>query len=197
MDYPTFKHKLIQHAHKQIANITQYTDGDHIDYLCTQYSYAINLLKELNKTRVVDVGSGVGIAKIINPNIVLADLYTDQGRAWSKQFFQDVSTVLDTVPSIRMQSFTPEFSTKWIDTEQTFDAVMLLRFMPWSEQHFDKQNLKNMFTEINRIMADGGVLLYRPIDTQKIAGMLVDYKIIEHNIFLLTKQQINNAIEML
>lgn len=135
-------------------NIRQYLDFNHVCILFDQYTHIIDTVKEQGATSIIDVGSGVGIAKHIDSNITTANVEVD--------YFTEVEDVLNVVKDIPL--FDCTVTKKWVNTNRKFDCAILYRFMPWAGETIDNQTIVKIFTEMSRILKPEGVLVYTPIN---------------------------------
>lgn len=140
--------------HPDVKNISQYTDFNHVCVLFDQYKHIIDDVKHQGATSIIDVGSGVGIAKHIDPNITTANVEAD--------YFLEVEEVLNVVKDISLSDCT--VTKRWVNTTRKFDCAILYRFMPWAGETLDNQTIVKIFTEMSRILKPEGVLVYTPIN---------------------------------
>jgi hypothetical protein len=149
-------------SHPYSNNISQYTDERSVMYLCDVY----NTIVAHTSGRVLDVGSGIGIAKIIDPYIHTANLpanhFFNQGPA---NYFSEVEELFNLEKDYICRDCARH--RRWIETDHTFDSIILHRFLPW-DNTVTNNTLFNIFTEIDRLLNLGGVLLYTPISTDKL-----------------------------
>ena len=143
-------------------NISQYMDAQGVMSLHSVY----NTIITHTHGRVLDVGSGIGIAKLIDPRIYTANLPANysfnQGPA---NYFSEVEEFFNLEKNYICRDCARY--RRWIETDHTFDSIILHRFLPWDDT-VTNNTLLNIFTEINRLLNDGGVLLYTPISIDKL-----------------------------
>jgi hypothetical protein len=148
--------------HPYSDNISQYMDKQGVRSLYNVYNTIINH----THGRVLDVGSGVGIAKLIDPHIHTANLpankYFSQGPA---NYFFEVEESFNLEKDYTCRDCVRH--TRWIETNHMFDSIILHRFLPW-DNTVTNNTLFNIFTEINRLLNEEGVLLYTPISIAKL-----------------------------
>jgi SAM-dependent methyltransferase len=143
--------------HPDVKNIRQYADFNRVYDLLKQYARIISDIKQQGATSIIDVGSGVGFAKCIDPNITTANMDVD--------YFFKVEEVLNVVSDISL--FDCTITEKWVNTTHKFDCAILYRFMPWAGKILDNQTIVKVFTEMSRILKPNGVLIYTPINADQ------------------------------
>lgn len=170
-------------------NISQYTDKQVVTSLYNVY----NTIITHTHGRVLDVGSGIGIAKLIDPRIHTANLpanYSfDQGPA---NYFSEVEEFF----SLEKDYICRDCAVhrRWIETNQMFDSIILHRFLPWDNK-VTNRTLNNVFTEIDRLLNNSGVLLYTPINIERLHIHNWERVSTGMHTFKITKQQLYDTIE--
>jgi SAM-dependent methyltransferase len=139
--------------HPYKNNIQQYLNADHVNNLFDRYRNIIDNVRREGATSIIDVGSGIGFAKHIDPSITTANV--------NDTFFSEVEEVLDVVKDITLSDCT--IVDRWVDTEDKFDCVILYRFMPWAGQTIENDIIIRIFAEMSRILKPNGILIYTPI----------------------------------
>ena len=170
-------------------NISQYMDERSVMCLCNAY----NTIIAHTNGRVLDVGSGIGIAKLIDPYIRTANLpankYFSQGPA---NYFSEVEELFNLEKDYICRDCARH--SRWIDTDHTFDSIILHRFLPW-DNTVTNNTLFNIFTEINRLLNNEGVLLYTPISTDKLYTSNWLQLSTGMHTFKITKRQLYDTIQ--
>jgi SAM-dependent methyltransferase len=139
--------------HPDFNNIQQYLDVKHSMQMLKQYE---TLLAFTRGGSAIDVGSGVGYAKVVDDSVYTANPPID----YQVQTEQMLGVERDfDCADCRIHS-------KWIGTDDQYDFVILHRFMPWADQEADPLTVLNIFTDVRRILKPDGKLIYTPISTK-------------------------------
>ena len=136
--------------HLMYDNISQYKDVEHSLQMLKQYEMLLSITRG---GTVIDVGSGVGYAKVIDRSVHTANPLLD--------FQVYAEQMLDVECDFLCQDC--RLHSKWIGTDQQYDYVILHRFMPWADQEADPAIMLNVFTDVCRILKPEGKLIYTPI----------------------------------
>lgn len=175
-----FTKQFLKHnpSHPDYNNLLQYTDITNLQRIYGCYQQLINE----STGSILDIGSGIGFAKMIDKSIHTANMHVD--------YFIEIEEMFGVEKDIFCRDCTK--FPKWVMTDQQFDSIILHKFLPW-DNNVTNQTLFNIFSDVDRLLNDGGYLLYTPINIQKLhtkhwqkiqTGMY-SYKI--------TKQQVHDA----
>lgn len=167
--------------HPDFNNIQQYIDVKHSMRMLKQYEM---LLAVTRGGTVIDVGSGVGYAKVVDNRVHTANPPIDY-QVQAEQML-GVERDFDCADCRR--------HLKWVGTDEQYNYVILHRFMPWADQAADPATMLNIFTEVRRILKPDGKLLYTPISTKGLHT--TGWKQINTGMhtFEITRQQLYDAI---
>ena len=167
--------------HPDFNNIQQYTDVKHSMRMLKQYEM---LLAVTRGGTVIDVGSGVGYAKVLDRFVNTANPPID----YQVQVEQMLGVERD------FDCADCRRHLKWIGTDEQFDYVILHRFMPWADQEADPAIMLNIFTEVCRILKPEGKLIYTPISIKGLRT--TGWKHINTGMytFELNRRQLHDAI---
>jgi SAM-dependent methyltransferase len=108
---------------------------------------------------VIDVGSGVGYAKVVDRLVHTANPPVDYQVQVEEML--GVERDYDCADCRR--------HIKWIGTDEQYDFVIIHRFMPWADQEADPLTVLHVFTDVCRILKPNGKLIYTPISTKGLA----------------------------
>ena len=167
--------------HRDYTNIQQYTDITNVLAVYEQYE------KLISHTHgdVLDVGSGVGFAKHINPAILTTNLTND--------YFYSMEKALNVKKDYWCSNCIT--NPKWIQTPKQFDYVILHRFLPWNGETLAPEVRYNMLSGVHNVLRDGGTLLYTPINAKAVnveGWSLMNSTALPT--FIITKKQIYNEL---
>jgi SAM-dependent methyltransferase len=186
-----FTEQYLQHNpdHPYSNNISQYVDKRGVLKLYHVY----NTIITHTHGSVLDVGSGIGIAKLVDPRILTANLpanyYFNQGPA---NYFAEVEEFFNLEKDYVCRDCARH--QRWIETDHSFDSIILHRFLPWDNTVTNK-TLTNIFVEIDRLLNDNGVLIYTPIDITRLNVESWERINTGMYTFKITKQQIYDTIQ--
>lgn len=159
-------------------NLQQYASVEHNTFLIKQYE----MLLSHTSGDVIDIGSGVGFAKVVRPSVRTSNV--------GANFFVAFEQLMDIECDYR--SFDCLYTDDWVRADTLFDYAILHRFMPWSGQTLDARTKSHMFTGVNRVLKDSGVLIYTPIS---ITGLDTSrWEKIDTRTYKITKAQIYDEI---
>lgn len=185
----TFTEQYLQHNpdHPYRDNIRQYTDKQGVLGLYGVY----NIILNHTHGRVLDVGSGIGIAKLVDPYIHTSNIpaYLNQGPA---DYFLEVEEFFGLESDYICRDCVQH--QRWIETNQSFDSIVLHRFLPW-DNTVTKKTIINIFTEIDRLLNSNGVLIYTPINITRLNVESWERLNTGMHTFKITKQQIHDTIQ--
>ena len=174
--------------HPYSDNIDQYKNVRRVLWLLSVYKTIV----AQTSGRVLDVGSGIGLAKVIDPHIYTANLpvddYFNQGTA---DYFSEVEEFFNIERDYICRDCAVH--SRWIETDQLFDSIILHRFLPWDDT-VTKKTLVNIFTEIYRLLSDSGVLIYTPINIDRLDTNRWERLNFKLPTFKITKQQLYDTI---
>ena len=159
-------------------NITQYEDINHINMLYLVYSKMILEARKRGYTDILDIGSGIQCAKMIDPSITSSNpLKALTGTA---EYFQYINHALGVRDDITLNDCMDNH--RWIQTHNTFDCLFLIRFFPWDLKvlPYTKTIYRNIIHELDRTLRPDGVVWYNPISHDRFQAMAGDtYKLWE------------------
>jgi len=169
-------------GHYELANIQQYTDTQHSLQMLQIYEV---LLAKTRGYSTIDVGSGVGYAKVVDRSVHTANPPINY---WVQvEQILGVERDFDCLNCVHY--------SKWVCTDNQYDYAILHRFLPWTDQVADPATMLNVFTEMCRILKPDGKLLYTPISTKGL--QTAGWKQINTGMqtFELNRQQLYDAID--
>ena len=172
----------------------QYLEQDHIEQLFNVYQKVITHARSLGSNTIIDIGSGVGFAGVLDNTITLTNLV-----ATDYDLFDDCFKHFGLECGVDLKLFKVRRKRNWITTSSKYDAVMLLRFMPFHHQLFNETDFYDLLIEMDRILSDTGVLFYWPIEYPIISKILDTYSIncsrLERTmVYIFTKSDVQDAI---
>jgi hypothetical protein len=168
--------------HPERDNIKQYTEYNTVNHIIKSYQTAI----QLAQGDVIDMGSGIGVSKILNPSIELANM--------EASYFIWMEKALGLQRNYTM--FRCQQYTRWSNVDRQFDTVLLLRFLPWFGETLHRHDViyKNILTEVHRILKSNGKLLYSCMGTvvPNLPQPVIHTQ--GHNCYVLTKENIADEL---
>lgn len=159
-------------------NISQYDSVEHINMLYIVYSKMILEARKRGYTDILDIGSGIQCAKMIDPSIVSSN--PKKALTGTAEYFQYINHALDIKDDVVLKDCM--HNTRWIQTHDTFDCLFLIRFFPWDLDviPYTKTIYKNIISELDRTLRPDGVVWYNPISHERFELMAGDtYKLWE------------------
>lgn len=167
--------------HFLFDNLQQYKDVQHSMEMLQSYEA---LLARAREGSVIDVGSGVGYAKVISKNVYTANPPID--------YWVQVEQIFNVESDFACRDCAQHL--RWIGTNQQYDFVILHRFLPWANQIADPKIMLNVFTDVCRILKPNGKLLYTPISTEGLQTTGWKHINTGMHTFELNRQQLYDAI---
>lgn len=153
-------------------NISQYDDSSHIEMLYIVYMKMIYEARKRGYIDILDIGSGIHCAKVIDPHITSSN--PRSAITGTAEYFQYISHALNIKNDVVLSDCIS--TARWINTYQTFDCLFLIRFFPWDMNilPYTKTIYKNILQELDRVLRPDGVVWYNPIHHEKFKTMAGD-----------------------
>jgi hypothetical protein len=153
-------------------NASQYEDKKQIIRLYLLHLKMIVEARKRGYNDILDVGSGINCAKIIDPSISSSNpLYAFTGES---DLFRYIGHALDIENDVILGDCF--IDANWIQTYNTYDCLFVIRFIPWPSEivPWSKKIYTNIITELDRVLRPNGVVWYNPIDHEKFKIMSGD-----------------------
>jgi hypothetical protein len=153
-------------------NISQYDDTEHINMLYLVYLKMILEARKRGYTDILDIGSGIQCAKMIDPTITSSN--PQSALTGTAEYFQYINHALNIEDDVVLADCIKE--SNWINTHNTFDCLLLIRFFPWDLEilPYTKTIYKNIICELDRTLRPDGVVWYNPISHDRFETMAGD-----------------------
>ena len=179
---------------------SQYLSAVHVAGIFDMYRVSIEYLKSKGARDVLDIGSGVGFAGVIDKTIALTNLDTTDA-----DLFEYCFDHFELKKAFKLFAFKAVRDRMWVDTESTFDGIIMYRFLPFHGMYgkaFNDDDFVRLLTEADRLLNDGGRLLYWGVDQEILNQIKSKYTITwdtfpNSPVAILTKRKLRDIIDVI
>lgn len=137
-----------------MRNAEQYLSVEFVESLYGSHIRCNELISEFDA--VLDIGSGINFYSRINPNVTTSNP-CERGIG-VQELYRFINGKLQCPVDVDL--FDINNNDRWIDTEETFEAVIAHRFLPWHHKPFTHDTYKRFLRETHRVLRPGGTLFY-------------------------------------
>lgn len=135
-------------------NAEQYLDVKFVESLYVSHMQCNERIEKFDT--VLDIGTGINFYSHINPKVTTSN--PCQRGIGVKELYEFVNGKLQAPVDVGLLDITKHDT--WIETTNTYQAVIAHRFLPWSHKPFTRETYKRFLRETYRVLDANGVLFY-------------------------------------
>lgn len=140
-----------------IENIKQYLDATHVYETGLFYRDAIQAAREDGNQTIIDIGSGINVAKLIDPDIVTTNPIGLNVNGY--KFFRYINKEMGLPVDIELGDLRRDIP--WLDTGSLkFDCAFVFRFLPFFGSDYFVSDYKRFINGVRNCLAPNGTVWY-------------------------------------